>query len=202
MTAKEFWKDFLAKIEQRQEELKRWWREPALFTDHMRNALTEIIRGRNPSNEFIVQPEYFNIDLTGWEQKKRCPEEHLAVSEDFGTYRLKKYAWNFDIAIEHENDKSLWMDEVIKLAYIFCDLRIVIGYFPYVKEDKIGTQQRYLDAICDTIKTLKCHENMNHGEFMIILGDVASSKAEGFKELVYTPYLYSKSEGKFKLLVE
>ncbi|MBQ9807112.1 MAG: hypothetical protein IJW49_11495 [Clostridia bacterium] len=202
MKAQEFWKAFFEKVEQHREELEECWDESSRFTEKISAIITNVIKGVKPSNEFIVQPEYYNIDITEWEQKKNKTKEYLSVIDGDKGYRFERYAWNFDIAVEHENDKNLWMDEVIKLAYIFCDLRVVIGYFPYIEEadKKIEMQQKYLDAISETIKTLKCRDNMKHGKFMIILGDVGGKKSNGFKKLVYTPYRYNPDEEKFELL--
>ena len=68
------------------------------------------------------------------------------------------------------------------------------------ENEKWELQQKHLDAVVGTIKQLNCSKNMNHGEFMIILGDVGKENDEGFEKLVYTPYLYNKDDkdGKFE----
>ena len=202
MTAREFWRSFEQNIKLEKIQLESVWDEQASFTEKITALISRVIKDAKPSNKFIVQPEYYNIDLTEWEQKKLKTKEKLFVENGLKGYRFEKYAWNFDIAVEHENDKNLWMDEVIKLAYVFCDLRVVIGYFPYIKEGKEEMQQKYLDAIADTIKTLKCQENMKHGEFLIILGDVVFKETENFEKLKYTAYLYNPNpkKEKFELL--
>ena len=202
MTAREFWKSFEQNIKLEKIQLESVWDEQASFTEKITALISRVIKDAKPSNKFIVQPEYYNIDLTEWEQKKLKTKEKLFVENGLKGYRFEKYAWNFEIAVEHENDKNLWMDEVIKLAYVFCDLRVVIGYFPYVKERKEEMQQKYLDEISKTINDLKCSENMKHGEFMVILGDVGGKEANGFKKLEYTPYLYNPDpqKEKFELL--
>ena len=130
MTAREFWKSFEQNIKLEKIQLESVWDEQASFTEKITALISRVIKDAKPSNKFIVQPEYYNIDLTEWEQKKLKTKEKLFVENGLKGYRFEKYAWNFDIAVEHENDKNLWMDEVIKLAYVFCDLRVVIGYFP------------------------------------------------------------------------
>ncbi len=42
-------------------------------------------------------------------------EEYFEV-DGIENYKLKKRAWNFTIAVEHENKATDWSDEVIKLA--------------------------------------------------------------------------------------
>ncbi len=207
MKAKEFWENFSEQIQINQLELEEKWDLHSKrkfgetpFTKKIKEILTNVIKDKKPSKEFVVQTEYYNIDLVQWQQKKSQNKEKLFVENGIETYSFDKCAWNFDIAIEHENDKNLWMDEVIKLAYVFCNLRVVIAYFPYVKNGKEEMQLKYLHAITDTIKTLSCNENMKHGEFMIILGDVGGKEADGFKKLVYTPYLYNAHNERFEIL--
>lgn len=200
MKAQEFWDSFSEQIKLERKQLECVWDETASFTEKISALITNVIKSAKSSNEFIVQPEYYNIDITEWEQKKVKTKEYLTVIDGYKGYRFEKYAWNFDIAVEHENDKNLWMDEVIKLAYIFCDLRVVIGYFPYLKEGKVEMQQKYLKAVSKTITTLKCRDNMKHGEFMIILGDVLKKESEGFEKLIYTPYRYNPDKEEFELL--
>jgi hypothetical protein len=35
-----------------------------------------------------------------------------------GSYDFQPYLWDLEVAIEHENNDKLWMDEVIKLSHI------------------------------------------------------------------------------------
>jgi hypothetical protein len=197
MKAKDFWISLCEQIEANREDLESAWTDLPSFTSAMTNVISRAIKSRQASDKHVVQPEYFNIDLTKWEQKKSADNEYISSPSQLKQYHLKKYAWDLNIAVEHENDKDLWMDEVVKLAHIFCDLRVVIGYFPYVRDEglKWAIQQSYLDNVAETINTLKCRENMDHGEFMIILGDVGNKNNQGFKPLVYTPYLYC--DGRF-----
>ena len=205
MRAQDFWKSFKQQIEVNRNDLITVWSARSKkgegenpFTKEIKKVITQAINnaeGMVGLNEYHTQKEYYRIDLIGWEQKKdsNCYD----INNDLG-YQLNKHAWNFDIAVEHENDEKDWSDEVVKLAYIFCGLRVVIGYFPYMKNknEKWELQQKYLDAVVGTIEQLNCFENMKHGEFMIILGDVGGKKEDKFEELIYTPYLYEG--GKFE----
>lgn len=209
MTAQNFWKSFKQQIEEHRNSLSNAWSARSKkgegenpFTKEIKKVITQAInqaKGVVGVNTYHTQKEYYRIDLIGWEQKKDT--DHYEVDNDLG-YQLNKHAWDFDIAVEHENDEKDWSDEVVKLAYIFCELRVVVGYFPYMKNEneKWELQQKHLDAVVGTIKQLNCSKNMNHGEFMIILGDVGKENDEGFEKLVYTPYLYNKDDkdGKFE----
>ena len=222
MTAQEFWTNFEKQIENYRPELERCWDSKCeksgeteftkAIKQAIKRALTEAVKenfervidkGNKkiiPHGTYVLQNEYYRIDLIGWEQKKR--EKYYSVDDGIEGYRLNNHAWDFDIAIEHENDSSDWSDEVIKLAHIFCDLRVVIGYFPFAENDekKKEKQLTYLKEVSETIKTLKCRENMKHGKFMIILGDVALKGAKGFEKLKYTPYLYNIETEEFEPL--
>ena len=209
MEAREFWESFKRLVEENSAKLEDVWSERSEsgkgenpFTKEIKQVITQAInqaQGVVGVNTYHTQKEYYRIDLIGWEQKRDTA--HYEIDNDLG-YQLNKHAWNFDIAVEHENDEKDWSDEVVKLAYIFCDLRVVVGYFPYMKNknEKWELQQKHLDAVVGTIKQLNCSQNMNHGEFMIILGDVGKENDEGFEKLVYTPYLYNKDDkdGKFE----
>lgn len=199
MEAREFWESFKRLVEENSAKLEDVWSERSEsgkgenpFTKEIKQVITQAInqaKGVVGVNTYYTQKEYYRIDLIGWEQKK--DNNYYEINNDLG-YQLNKHAWNFDIAVEHENDEKDWSDEVIKLAYIFCKLRVVIGYFPYMKNEneKWKLQQEYLNAVTKTIGQLSCKENMEHGDFMIILGDVGGKAEDGFKKLVYTPYLY------------
>jgi hypothetical protein len=59
--------------------------------------------------------EYYRIDLTGWRQLR---EKIKADIPGGGSYDFQPYLWDLEVAIEHENNDKLWMDEVIKLSHI------------------------------------------------------------------------------------
>ncbi len=205
MTAKEFWEKFDKQVKLNADALKKVWDSPTRFTSEIKKTIKMAIKEKHNDaisydkednygfGDYVIQPEYFNIDLVAWEQKK--DSDYYNVEDGIKGYQLLKYAWDFDIAIEHENDKYLWADEVIKLAYIYCKLRVVIGYFPYIGEDKkYKTQLEYLNEIAKVLNNLGCKENMKCGEFMIILGDVGGKKSCGFEKIKYTPYVYNGEE--------
>ncbi|MBN2351379.1 MAG: hypothetical protein JXD23_02340 [Spirochaetales bacterium] len=52
-----------------------------------------------------------------------------------------KFEWDFDVAIEHENNGRLWFDELIKLAHISCGLKIIITYLENDHKVKFIEQQ-------------------------------------------------------------
>ena len=207
MKANDFWTNFRDEIERNRTTLESVWDsrsdergQGTPFTDEMKDVIDAAVKRTCP--HLATQREYYRIDLIGWLQKNTEKKERYAIEDGIAGYHLNKHAWDFDIAVEHENDPSDWSDEVVKLAYICCDLRVVIGYFPYVKQGKEAMQQNYLTAVADTLQTLGCKDNMAHGTFMVILGDVLRGEAEDFKKLSYTPYIYRSDRNRFEPLTE
>lgn len=202
MLAEKFYECFTKAIEAKRDVLESAWDNLGCFTNEIKQLISDAMKQTKETESFEVQREYYNIDLTGWVQRKTKSKEMLTVNDGIQAYKFEKYAWDFIMAIEHENDKNLWMDELIKLSYIFCELRVVIGYFPYIDNctQKLMMQKKYLEEVAKTMQKLNCKDNLSNGEFMIILGDVCEKEDEGFKKLTYTPYLYNSSGKCFKLL--
>jgi hypothetical protein len=78
--------------------------------------------------------------------------------------------WDFDVAIEHENDDRDWTYEITKLLTINCPLRIVIGYVPAQHR---GNDMVYLEKVFEQIKSLKVFPKNDfiNDEFVVILGN-------------------------------
>ena len=62
-----------------------------------------------------AQHEYFRIDTVGWNGRYKCLDEK--ESKQIG---LNRHHWDLKIAVEHENNKADWLDELIKLIHIRC----------------------------------------------------------------------------------
>ena len=97
------------------------------FTSKITEDLYDIIKkaGLTPSLE------YFRIDITGWKDnfqksifQARCKE-----------IKMKPYLWNLRIAVEHENNGKLWLDELIKLMHIRCPLKVIFSYADHETRD-------------------------------------------------------------------
>lgn len=130
------------------------------------------------------QNEYYRIDAIQWTPKADLIDKHEDID-------LKDHLWDLEIAVEHENNSKDWMDEVVKLAHIVCPLRVVIGYMPWNKRDE---DQKYLDHVSKWLKALKCKDNMQRGEFLIILGNCNTSGRKeryfGYKGYIFNPKLF------------
>ena len=82
-------------------------------------------RGMQYSNE------YYRIDVIGYKNGLKND-----LKEKGKELKLTPYCWEFRYAIEHENNIGEWIDEAIKLAYIKCPYKIIIGYNRPVDEEK------------------------------------------------------------------
>lgn len=101
-----------------------------------------------------ISHEYYRIDTIGWTQRKN--------ELNTGNSNLAPHLWDLVAAVEHENNPNEWLDEVCKLAYIRCPLRVVIGYGIERFCDKIAVVKDILaktGALTD-----------DEQEFLIILG--------------------------------
>lgn len=201
MTAIEFWNAFSKKVMDEGDDrtqLCKDWTTSKVFTDSMSKVITSIIEGNYGKENITVQPEYLRIDIPAWQ--KNSGNDHNFVEE---APNFQKYDWNLKVAVEHENDYRLWMDEVIKLAHINCPLRVVIGYV-HVEKDRDTTEKKQkailkrvasvLNNNIDAWKTILSANKNNQSEFLIILGD-GNVRAEN--RCYYTPYFYSFDKKEF-----
>lgn len=92
------------------------------------------------SKQKFFQKEYYRIDLVTW--------QHIIIDIEKES-KINLYNWKLDIAIEHENNWQEWIDEVIKLLYINCPVRIVIGY-----NEETGRDEEDRKALSDLSKIL------------------------------------------------
>lgn len=179
ITAESFWKDFCKALEENGNAIQNIWNNKSVFTEFIIKEIFNSILNKNYGYKDEHQYEYLKIDLVGW---KDLDKSKLGAIPKY----FEPYFWAFDVAIEHENDKGKWMDEVIKLSYINCPLRIVVGYAPR------NMQAEYLSYVSNALQILnKTYDSIRAGQyFMIILGD---SGLDGKDVSVdsYTPYLYN-----------
>lgn len=149
----------------------------------------------NRDDKTEMSKEYFRIDLIGWTDKRK-----EIYKEKYSEGILKRQGWSFDIAIEHENNYRLWAEEVIKLAYINCPIRIVIGY----NDREIGKNKdlnkdidiELLNEVLQSLNYLEGDKRMlikDNDAFGIILGTGhTGSKAVSKEEMDYTLYLVER----------
>ena len=201
MTAIEFWDAFSKKVMNEdsddRKQLCENWTKWKVFTVSMSKITKNIIEDNYGKDNITVQPEYLRIDIPAWQKNSDNDQTFVDVAPGF-----QKYDWNLKVAVEHENDHSRWMDEVVKLAHINCPLRVVIGYVQSEKDRGKTTEKQkailksvaeILNNNIDAWKTVISANESNKSEFSIILGDV-SVNAEICH---YTPYFYSFNKNEF-----
>lgn len=141
-----------------------------IWTKKTKEFIEEILSGLK--KEIIINYEYYKIDIIGWSQHK----DKLDVKET----RLVPHLWNLEFAVEHENDSKEWLDEVCKLAYIRCPLRVVIGYGKEKADEKI-----------EIVKTILRETNAftdDEQEFLIIIGpqkkEIGKGESDWIKRII------------------
>ena len=153
------------------------------------------IREQIKKYNLTAKQEYYRIDIIGY-------DSHYEDAKNKANAPIATYAWDLKIAVEHENDDNLWMDEVVKLAHICCDLRVVIGYLPMNKR-ATGEDEKCLEYIVDVIKThCKCFENLQNkdNEFMIIIGNSGTDSKHPETYFNYKGYLFNPETEKFEII--
>ena len=103
------------------------------------------------------------------------------------------------VAVEHENDQYDWTDELVKLLYINCPLRIVIGYYPEtLSSDELEQTIDYASKIISLAN--ESGELVRAGqEYLLILGE-NHTDCEKLSKETYSAYVYDIDQRKFKSL--
>ena len=163
--------------------------------------ITELIRNLIQSSTFDKkddsQTEYYRIDVIGYKTiNEDTTEEFKSVKYDL---RKAPPLWALDIAVEHENNQNGWMDEFIKLCYIRCPLRVVIGYNYCDKrkdpelgdEIKVKYAMNVIEQISNKTKFRIIDEDQ---EFLIILGNCHSKDGnKDYDDFGYKGYIIKSS---------
>ena len=118
--------------------------------------------------EMKCSNEYYRIDVIGYRDE---PKEDLKAEGD--ELKLTPYCWGFEYAAEHENDIGKWIDEAIKLSYINCHYKIIIGYNRPIDEKKGEKSSLDLNKKCFRY-LLKCfarsHVPQKDNKLIILFG--------------------------------
>ena len=158
----EFNKVFADGSPRRSEAVEKYINNSA-FTTFIIDEINSIIDTMN----YQPQNEYYRIDASGYAPRWNELEK---------VNGFKAHLWDLKIAVEHENDPKDWLDEVIKLAHIYCPLRVVIGYVPMkIRETEDVKRLKYASK---ALQMLECKDNLANGEFMVILGNSNTYRKE------------------------
>lgn len=198
LSLENFYNSFMKRIEERKQEVEdTYTKSSTAYTLLIFDILQEILREDYHYNSYRksdISKEYYRIDLIGW--TTRFYEKIKDLDDKLDKTGLNKHIWNFDIAIEHENDHNDWLDEVVKLAYINCPIRIVIGYVDRNKFNKLkNADSPYLNVAIKTLNELEKQNGdkrnliKNSDSFGIILGSgIKGQTSFNFDKINYQLY--------------
>lgn len=199
MNAKEFYEKFISLV--REEctygDNGTYWKiyrkdEPTFTKIINNNVVPQIIKNEG----MMVQNEYFRIDTVGWITK------YDSIDKDYSKkLGLSRHLWDLKIAVEHENSKSDWTDEVIKLAHIRCPLKVVICYTHC--DERGDVEKEKLEFAYTCLSRTEAYDPNANEEFLIIIGNgAARHKINGtYDKFDYRGYVLSKGNTGFVELV-
>ncbi len=197
MTAAEFFKKFQSLFDHPNilPRFKEAWKNRECFTKLVMPYIAKILSDRGYANEH--QYEYYKIDVIGWKDRKN----ELPNMVKPNNYSLKEHFWHLGVAVEHENDQYDWTDELVKLLYINCPLRIVIGYYP--ENLSPNELEQTLDYAANIVSLANKKGELVRAdqEYLLILGKNHADCEELSKE-TYSAYVYDTEQGRFKSLGE
>lgn len=184
--------DFFSAFKEKVSEDKMWemsrlidiYRNNGKFTDAVMPLLNELITEAG----YIAQNEYFRIDAIGYTTRYKEMKE-AALKENI---RLSAHLWDLEIAIEHENSKKDWTDEIMKLIHIKCPLKVVIGYSPCnMRGDE---EQKKLDFVAKWMPKERAFDiGTGQEKYLVILGNAKAYKVKNrdYDSFGYKAYLYT-----------
>ena len=101
-----------------------------------------------------------------------------------------------EIAVEHENSKQNWTDEVIKLIHVKCPPKVVISYNSCDERDT--TEWEKLDFIAHWMQEVKAFAKGGDEEYLLIFGNCFNSKTKADYDVFdYRGYLYNWQKQRF-----
>ena len=179
MTAQEFWNIFKSKIKENDIfEEKKVIEVYKNFHDFTRCIINEIDKMIQNDFNLKCNKEYYKIDVVGWTQGKN-DEANQYLKEKAESSNLSFYYWDLNVVIEHENNKKEWLDELVKLYYIKCPLKIIITYNYCDNRDQNSkfSDEGKVNIAKDILLQLNKNKNLDE-EYLIIFGN-----AEGFNSM-------------------
>ena len=136
--------------------------------------------------------EYYRIDVIGYKNELKDD-----LKDEGDNIKLTPYCWEFGYAIEHENDIGKWIDEAIKLSYIKCPYKIIIGYNRPLDGEKCEKSSLDLNKKCFSY-LLKCLDRSHVPEKdnkLIILFGIRNEKGT-WDKIQYEGYAVDYCERK------
>lgn len=151
---------------------------------------------RDDYRKLVAQHEYFRIDSIGYQHKY-----WMIDSEDSKKHGLNRHFWDLKIAVEHENSKKDWMDEVVKLIHVRCPLKVVVAYNfcdhrEYRENDDLCDLNK-LNYIAEWMVKVDAFDKNAGEEYLVIIGNGAGLKQKEYSEFDYRGYVFDYLTEKF-----
>ncbi len=161
-------------------------------------AVTQIINKIIERAGFTPQNEYFRIDVVGWNSRYKAMEEDAKNSR----IELNPHLWDLWIAVEHENSKRDWTDEVMKLIHVKCPLKVVIGY--NYSNERGEEERKKLVFVAKWMQEIKAFSIGTDEEYLIILGNGYNHKThiQDYDRFDYRGYLLNQHTKEFEEILE
>ena len=188
MNASEFYNKLLLSINENRifngKRLIDIYRYDAEYTPVIIKIINEIID--SAGSEYHHQNEYFRIDAVGWVSHY----EDMETDAEKENIRLKPHLWDLKIAVEHENSKSDWTDEIIKLIHVKCPLKVLISYSH--SDERGDIERKKLDFVAKWMQEINALQKGTDEEYLIILGNGYNHKTgiSDYETFDYVGYIY------------
>ena len=194
LNAINFYNEFIDCIKKGVDNNGDWVESKERYYDKFTNYINKELMPKKcfPKFSSDFSNEYYRFDVSSWEQLKSRIED---ICKEVN---MNPHLWDLRIAFEHENNPKDWFDEVIKLLYIDCPLKVVVGYNKYETRfiNNKESDKSKLNALCLILSKLnRIKDLLSKNEFLIILGNCGS----GFEEKQGTEYFGYKG---YKLYID
>ncbi len=166
------------------------YKKDAEFTPVVTKIIEKIIQEAG----YTSQREYFRIDVIGWVSRF----ENMKADAEAEGLKVRAHLWDLKIAVEHENSKSDWSDEVMKLIHVKCPLKVIIGYSYSNERGEI--ERKKLDFVAKWMQEIDALNKGMDEQYLIILGNGCNSESgsSDYTDFGYVGYLYNWVEKRFK----
>ena len=166
------------------------WKDRTRFTELVMPKISQILSAK----KYSTQCEYFKIDVIGWSDRKGEPD-YINIKQPSNN-ALNTHFWHLGVAVEHENDHKDWTYELVKLLYINCPLRVVIGYYPEdLSDDDLASTIKYASRIVSLANKNRSLIR-NDQQYLLILGR-NHKDPEKLGVDTYSAYCYNTKRRKF-----
>lgn len=200
MNAKEFYYKFINAVveENKTDNGKTYfdiYHNSSNFTQLVMPIINRIIESEideETGKKYIAENEYFRVDAIGYVDGK----EEMQSAAKKEKIAMNSYFWDLKIAVEHENDNKDWFYEAIKLIYLKCPLKVIIGYSPCDKREEELKKLHFLSTFMQKMNVFQEYKET----YLIILGNCKSSRSDchDYKKFDYIGYVYNWTTEEFE----